>query len=519
MTMASDVALAPVWPDTAGDLPFALQRPVGGVVPPRPEEARLLRAYLDNPRAPEADEAIGVVHGEVVTNPLYDRVLTTLEALGPAELRARAIRRDRLLTADGVTFGGIAAGHPRRPFPIDLMPRILPADQWGYLRRALEQRAATLSAFLDDVYGEQRIVAAGVVPRVVLEAAAGWRDAGRIVRPGAPRATVIGTDLLHDCHGRWLVLEDNLRMPSGLGYALEARRTMATVLPELTPYSQRQWVSDSPQLLRRALEAAAPTPAGGEPAIAVLSSGPSDSAWFEHRMLASAMKAPLVLPRDLISVGDRIAILRPDGPRRIDVLYRRSDEDDLATARSATGEPLLPQLLHAVGAGTLWLANAVGNGVADDKAVYAYVPAMIRYYLGEEPLLDNVETRVLADPDSYREVMSRLADFVVKPVHGPSGQGIVIGPHASATELEELRRRIEARPTGFVAQDLVDTTTHPTLMSHRLEPRRVDLRVFTVSTPEPRVLSAPLTRVAMQPGSMVVNSSRGGGAKDTWIVG
>src|SRR3954454_23976923 len=502
MTVGSNTDSVAAWPDTAGDLPFALQRPrPGSVLPPRPDDARLLRPYAESPHAPEVDEALGIVDGEVVCNPLYDRVLATMEDLGPAELRARAIRRDRLLLADGVTFGG-TAGHPREPFPIDLVPRLLPADQRGWLRHGLEQRTAALSAFLDDIYDEQRIVEAGVVPRVVVEQAPGRRDAGRIPAAGRPRATVMGMDLLHDGHGRWLVLEDNLRVPSGLGYALEARRTIATVLPELTPYSQRQWVSDSPQLLRRALEAAAPTPAGGEPAIAVLSSGPADSAWFEHRMLASAMKAPLVLPRDLIAVGDRIAILRPDGPRRIDVLYRRSDEDDLAGARSATGEPLLAQLLHAVGAGTLWLANAGGNGIADDKAVYAYVPAMIRYSLGEEPLLDNVETRVLADPDSYREVIGHLQDYVIKPVHAPSGQGIVIGPHASAAELEDLRRRIEADPTGFVAQELVDTTTHPTLMSHRLEPRRVDLRVFTVCTPEPEGVSAPPTRGAVEPRSM-----------------
>jgi carboxylate-amine ligase len=474
--------------------------------------------YAENPHAPEVDEALGIVDGEVVCNPLYDRVLATLEDLGPAELRARAIRRDRLLLADGVTFGG-TAGHPREPFPIDLVPRLLPADQWGWLRRGLEQRSAALSAFLDDIYGEQRIVEAGVVPQVVVEQAPGLRDAGRIPAEGRPRATVMATDLLHDGRGRWLALEDNLRVPSGLGYALEARRTIATVLPELTPYSQRQWVSTAPLLLRRALEAAAPRQSGAEPAVAVLSSGPSDTAWFEHRMLASAMKAPLVLPRDLIAVGDRIAILRPDGPRRVDVLYRRHNEDDLALARSAAGEPLLPQLLHAVASGCLSLANAVGNGVADDKAVYAYVPAMIRYYLGEEPVLDNVSTRVLADPVSYREVVGQLENFVVKPVDGVAGEGIVIGPKASSSQLEDLRRQIVACPERFVAQELVEFTTHPTLMSHRLEPRRVDLRVFTVCTPEPAVLSAPLTRVALSRGSMVVNSARGGGAKDTWIVG
>jgi carboxylate-amine ligase len=454
----------------------------------------------------------------MVCNPLYRRVLATLEELGPAELRARAIRRDRLLLSDGVTFGG-SAGHPRSPFPIDLVPRLLPIEEWVTLRRGVEQRAAALNAFLEDVYTDQRVLRDGVVPRVVVAQAPGFREAGRAAGRGVPRATVLGTDLLRDRLGRWLVLEDTLRTPSGLGYALEARRTIATVLPELTAGSQRQTVSDAPRLLRRALESTVPRLWTAEPAVAVLSPGPSESTWFEHRMLASAMKAPLVLPRDLIAVGDRVAILRPDGPRRVDVLYRRHGEDDLAAARSATGEPLLPILMRAVSAGCLSLANAVGNGVADDKAVYAYVPAMIRYYLGEEPVLDNVETRVLADPGSYREVVAQLENFVVKPVGGVSGSDVVIGPKASAGELAELRRRIDACPERFVAQELVDFTTHPTLMSHQLEPRRIDLRVFTVSMPEPVVLPAPLTRVALTAGSMVVNSSRGGGAKDTWLVG
>jgi uncharacterized circularly permuted ATP-grasp superfamily protein len=235
-------------------------------------------------------------------------------------------------------------------------------------------------------------------------------------------------------------------------------------------------------------------------------------------MLAAAMKAQLVMPRDLVSLGDRIAVLRPDGPRRLDVLYRRHGEDQLANSRSATGEQLLPQLLDAVGRGRLALVNAVGNGVADDKAVYAYVPAMIRYYLGEEPLLANVETRVLAERDAAREVLDHLEDFVVKPVNVLPGQGVVVGEYASESELDQLRAQILARPDGFVAQPLVDLTTHPTLVGSCLEPRRVDLRAFTVSVPEPTVLPTPLSRVALLKGSLIVNSAKGSGAKDTWIV-
>ena len=505
------------WPDSAGELPFALQRyrrPNAAVT-----EDDVLAPYLRSSAAEAADEAVRYVGSGVGVEPrpLYGEVLRRLRELGGPELRARATRRDRLLLADGVTFGG-ADDRPRRPFPIDLVPRLLPAVEWESLSRGLLQRTAALSAFLADVYGEQRIIRAGVVPEVVLAQSPGWRDAGRVGGGATPPAPIMAMDLLRDRDGGWVVLEDNLRIPSGLGYAMQARRIMATVLPELTLGSARRAVSGAPAQLRRALEASAPHKAGAEPAVAVLSPGPGDSAWFEHRMLAAAMKAPLVLPRDLISVGDRIAILRPDGPRRLDVLYRRHGEDQLANSRSASGEQLLPQLLEAVGRGRLAIVNAVGNGVADDKAVYAYVPAMIRYYLGEEPLLPNVETRVLAERDAAREVLDHLEDFVVKPVNVLPGQGVVVGEYASADELDRLRAQILARPDGFVAQHLVDLSSHPTLVGSCLEPRRVDLRAFTVSVPEPAVLPTPLSRVALEKGSLIVNSAKGSGAKDTWIV-
>jgi carboxylate-amine ligase len=524
---AGDIAASPasMWPDSAGHLPFSLQRYRGGTVAaPLDDEARLFPTYTAAARGAGSDEAVGVVGGEMVCNPLYAQVVQRLEDLGGEELRARATRRDRFLLSDGVTFGG-AEDMPRRPFPIDLVPRLLPAAEWAALTRGVEQRTAALDAFLADVHGEQRIVRAGVVPAALIQTVSSRQGPGRPgaepssdLASGGRRAVVVGTDLLRDRSGRWLVVEDDVRSPSGIGYAMQARRALATVLPELTPDSARRAVSHASSLLRKALEAAAPVPSGAEPAVAVLSSGPRQSAWFEHRMLASAMKAPLVLARDLIAVGDRIAIMRPDGPRRIDVLYRRHSEATLATARSATGDLLLPQLMHAVRSGCLRLVNPIGNGVADDRAVLPYVPAMIRYYLGEQPLLDNVPTHVLSDPACARNVLADLTRFVVKPVDGRGPAGVVLGPDASGAELDRLRTELQQHPERYVAQELVDSTTHPTLVGSRLEPRQIDLRVFTVAAPEPQVLPTPLTRVALPKGSMLVDSIGGGGAKDTWIV-
>lgn len=513
-----DAAPLPLWPDSAAHLPFSLQRYRGRpVATPLEDRARLFPTYTGTASGAGTDEALGVVDGEVVCHPLYAQVVQRLEELGAEELRARATRRDRFLLADGVTFGG-AEDMPRRPFPIDLVPRLLPAGEWRTLTRGVEQRIAALNAFLDDIHGDQRIVRAGIVPETLVLRSPGWLEAARAATGAAARATVVGTDLLRHRDGRWLVVEDDLRTPSGIGYAMQARRALATVLPELTPDSGRRAVSHASALLRAALEAAAPARAGAEPVVAVLSSGPRQSAWFEHRMLASAMKAPLVLARDLIAVGDRIAIMRPDGPRRIDVLYRRHNEVGLATARSATGDLLLPQLLHAVRSGCLRLVNPLGNGMADDRSVLPHVSAMIRYYLGEEPLLESVPTRVLSDAASAREVLADLTRFVVKPVDGKGAAGVVLGPDASGAELDRLRDELQRNPERYVAQELVDSTTHPTLVGSRLEPRQIDLRVFGVATPEPQVLPTPLTRVALPKGSMLVDSIGGGGAKDTWIV-
>lgn len=513
-----------MWLDTAGHLPFSLNRYRAAA--PLADEARLFPTYTEAARSLGRNEALGdvggAVGGDVVCHPLYAQVVKRLEELGGEELRARATRRDRFLLGDGVTFGG-AEDMPRRPFPIDLVPRLLPAAEWTTLSRGVEQRAAALNAFLDDIYGDQRIVRAGIVPEALLRRASAWWASGR-PQAGWPsiagtRATVVSTDLLRDSTGRWLVVEDDLRSPSGIGYALEARRTLATVLPELTPDSARRPLSQAPTLLRKALEAAAPDSAGAAPVVAVLSSGPKQSAWFEHRMLASAMKAPLVLARDLIAVGDRIAILRPDGPRRVDVLYRRHNEASLATARSATRDPLLPQLLHAERSGCLRIVNPVGNGLADERGMLPHVPAVIRYYLGEQPLLDTVPTYALSDPAAVRRVLADLTQFVVKPVDGRGPAGVVLGPDASSAELDRLRTELRQHPERYVAQELVDATTHPTLVGSRLEPRQIDLRMFTVATPVPQVLPTPLTRVALPKDSMLVDSIGAGGAKDTWIVG
>jgi glutamate---cysteine ligase / carboxylate-amine ligase len=314
------------------------------------------------------------------------------------------------------------------------------------------------------------------------------------------------------------VLEDNVRIPSGVAYAIQNRRILQRVFPELAGSASLLDPDEAPALLRRTLEESAyPRVGGDRPSVVLLTDGPSDSAFFEHRMLAGEMGVPLVVPADLL-VDDGV-VWRVDGSHRrgVDVVYLRI-EDQLARRRGANGRVLGPQLISAARASTVALANAPGNGVADDKAIYAYVPQLIEYYLRERPLLEQVPTYHCADPESLAQVLARLDQLVVKPVDGYGGLGVVIGPRASDEELADARSLIEQQPSRWIAQELVAISTHPTFAGGRLQPRHVDLRVFVYHGAAPVVVPAALTRVAPA-GSLVVNSSRGGGAKDTWLLG
>ncbi|HEX4338776.1 MAG TPA: carboxylate--amine ligase/circularly permuted type 2 ATP-grasp protein [Polyangiaceae bacterium] len=460
--------------------------------------------------APAFDEAL-LPDGQ--PRPSHAAVLRTLAALGPDELRVRAERLALHVREAGVLFRPTDAKEAR-PFPLDIVPRVLTGEEWSRLEGGTAQRARALDAFLNDIYGEQSIVRDGVLPAWLVEGAPGRRDAGTTPAPGARRAQVCGFDVVRDADGRWLVLEDNVRIPSGVAYAMQSRRLLKQVFPELDG-SELHDVERVPALLRRTLEESAPPHAQDELSIIVLSEGSDDSASFEHRMLARAMSLPVAVPAELFVEDDTLFHVTDGKAHRVDIVYLRMD-DSLAHRRGKDGRVIGPRLSRAVQAGRLTLANALGNGIADDKAVYDYVPKFIDYYLDERPLLEQVPTYHCSDPEQRALVLSRLGELVVKPVDGYGGMGVVIGPQASDEELAAARSVIEQQPSRYIAQETIALSTHPTYHDGALEPRHVDLRVFVYYGKTPVVVPAALTRVASA-GSLVVNSSRGGGAKDTWL--
>jgi carboxylate-amine ligase len=464
------------------------------------------------PYASDGDEAFR--DGEVATP--YAGVLEVLKSLGSGGLRRREDARDDEQRSRGITFS-VAGEAATRLFPFDLVPRIVPAGVWSRLRDGLTQRVRALNLFIEDVYGERAVVQDGVVPEWVITGSPELRPSGALVSHSGVRAQVAGVDLVRDADGRWCVLEDNLRVPSGIAYAMQNRRLTESVLPELPEPSGLISVESTPKLLRRALLDSARPAAGDDPKLVVLSYGPDDSAWFEHRMLAEEMGVPVVRSTELFVDDHRVYRLR-DGKRYpVDVIYLRMDEDTLVHAPGADGMPLGASLISALHADTVVLANALGNGIGDDKSVYAYVHRLIEYYLGEKPLLDDVPTYLCGIPEQRAEVLDRLAELVCKPVDGYGGDRIVIGPHASPEDLDAVRRQILTAPHRWVAQEVVRLSTHPVFDGHQLGPRHVDLRAFVFSGAEPVVAPAALTRVAPA-GSMIVNSSRGGGSKDTWLL-
>ena len=451
----------------------------------------------------------------------YQAVLDTIAGLGVAQLRSRETGIEQEQRDDNVTFR-VTGQHRAQLFPIDLVPRMVTAAEWAELSEGLAQRARALDAFLRDIYSDQAIVADGIIGLQALDRAPGFRSTGRVAG-NTVRAHISGTDLVCDRAGQWMVLEDNLRVPSGAGYAIVNHRLLRKHVPELQPPAVLEDVERAPQLLLETLRAAAPAHAPDAPTVVLLSAGWEDSAWFEHTFLAEEMDVAVVQPSDL-SVRDR-KLLQHIGSsvRHIDVVYARMDEDMLLSSTGYDAAPLRPGLLSAISAGNLTIANALANGVADDKAIYAYVPAMIEYYLGEKPNLAQVPTWICAERDQRDFVLANLGDMVVKPIDGLGGSGVLIGPDASDAALEARRRELVTQPERFIAQELVALSTHPTFDGDGIYPHHVDLRAFVHLRPaaggsvSAHVLPAALTRVASR-GSRIVNSSSGGGSKDTWIL-
>ncbi len=378
-----------------------------------------------------------------------------------------------------------------------------------------------LEAFLADIYGEQNAVKDGVIPaRLITSSSNFHRQAAGIDPANGVRIQVSGIDLIRDEQGTWRVLEDNVRVPSGVSYVISNRRVMAQTLPELFVSMRVRPVGDYPHKLLGALRASAPAGVE-EPTIVVLTPGVYNSAYFEHTLLARLMGVELVEGRDLFCSGGKVWMRTTAGPTRVDVIYRRVDDEFLDPLQFRADSMLgSPGLMLAARLGNVTIANAVGNGVADDKLVYTYLPELTKYYLGEEPLLQNVQTWRLEDPGALEEVLDRLDELVVKPVDGSGGKGLVIGPDASKDELATLRASLLKDPRGWIAQPVVQLSTIPTLVDDGMRPRHADLRPFAVNDgKDVWVLPGGLTRVALPEGELVVNSSQGGGSKDTWVVG
>ena len=446
----------------------------------------------------------------------YERLFSGLRALRPSTFAARSALVDRAYLTQGITFDH---GGREQPFPFDLLPRLIPADEWALLEMGLAQRVRALDRFIADIYGARRAVTEGVIPNALVSTCEGYvREMVGVEPPLGRFVHVAGIDLVRDDHGTWRVLEDNLRCPSGLSYVVQNRAFMRRAFPEAFTDHHVEPVGHAPFLLLSALMAAAPE-GRDSPRVVVLTPGPANAAYYEHSFLAQQMGVPLVEGRDL-TVRDRKVYLRTTaGRERVDVIYRRIDDGFLDPA-SLIADSLLgvAGLMQSFREGRVAVCNAVGTGVADDKAVYAYVPDFIRYYCGEEPILPNVETYLLWDDDQRNEVLDRLDQLVIKPVAEAGGYGIVIGPAATDEELETCRRQITADPRGYIAQEVVALSRHPSLVEDHLEGRHIDLRPFVLSGEDIEVIPGGLTRVAMRRGSLVVNSSQGGGSKDTWVL-
>jgi len=451
------------------------------------------------------------------------RVVSYLLSMDSRRLAGLGERAHAMFLRMGVTFNvyGNEDGS-ERIFPFDPVPRIITAEVWAGIEAGLIQRVRALNAFMADIYGEGNILKDGVVPRDLIIGSSQFRHAAVGIKvPHGTFVTIAGIDLVRGSDGRFYVLEDNVRTPSGVSYVLQNRVIMTRLMPELIRALKVRSVEQYPADLLASLRELSPT-GSSDPTVAVLTPGPFNSAFFEHVFLSQQMGVDLVEGRDLVCVDHKLFMKTVYGLRQIDVLYRRVDDDFLDPVVFRPDSLLgVPGLTGVLRAGNTTVANALGTGIADDKAVFAYTPRMIKYYLNEEPTIPIVETHLLRDPEVREHVLRDLDRFVIKPTGASGGYGVVIGPQATGQELAETRSRIERDPAAFIAQPVIQLSVHPTLArSHdsTLVPRHVDLRPFVLLGAKPRVLPGGLTRVALREGSLIVNSSQGGGSKDTWVL-
>jgi len=450
----------------------------------------------------------------------YGALHRHLLELPDEQMRRRKSVADQSFLHQGITFTVYGKDEgTERIFPHDLVPRIITSTEWSRVERGLEQRIRALNEFLKDIYHEGRILNDNVVPREMVYSCRHFRREMRgLDVPRGIYITVVGTDLIRLPSGEFVILEDNLRVPSGVSYMLTSRQVMKRVFPEWFRQTQVRPIEHYPHALLATLRSLAPE-GRPDPTIVLLSPGVFNSAYFEHAFLARQMGIQLVEGRDLV-VNDNILYMRTTtGLERVDVIYRRVDDDFIDPLAFRSDSILgVPGLFNSYRAGNVTLANAIGTGIADDKALYAYVPRIIRYYLNEEPIINNVETFLMTEEKERRHVTGNLEKYVVKAVGESGGYGMLIGPHSTADERAEFRTRIETDPRNYIAQPTIQLSTAPCFIDGCIEPRHIDLRPYILFGDKVTIVPGGLTRVALKKGSLVVNSSQGGGSKDTWVV-
>lgn len=448
----------------------------------------------------------------------YHAYLSWLHQTDEKSIERKREEADLLFRRVGITFNVYGDGDgAERLIPFDSIPRIIPAREWQHLDKGIRQRVTALNAFLHDIYHDQRILKAGVIPAAQILTNAQYQPCMQGV--DLHRDTYVhitGVDIIRNHDGEYYVLEDNLRTPSGVSYMLENRKMMMRLFPELFHNQPIAPVERYPALLLQTLRESSPV---DNPCVVVMTPGRFNSAYFEHSFLAQQMGVELVESADLVVKDGQVLMRTTTGLKRVDVIYRRID-DDFLDPLAFNPDSLIgvPGLLSVYRAGGVVLANAIGTGVADDKSIYPYVPEMIRFYLGEEPILNNVPTWQCREPAALSHVLANLEELVVKEVHGAGGYGMLIGPCASREELARFRELLKARPDNYIAQPTLSLSTCPTFVDAGIAPRHIDLRPFVLTGQELRLVPGGLTRVALTEGSLVVNSSQGGGTKDTWVM-
>jgi uncharacterized circularly permuted ATP-grasp superfamily protein len=468
------------------------------------------------------DEMRGTANGQEATRAAYTQLKRWLDETPAEVFDARRSQAELFFRKLGITFAVYGDNEAtERLIPFDIIPRVLTKPEWSLLERGLKQRVGAVNAFLRDLYGPQDCIRAGIVPEDLVYRNPHFRlEMIHVEAPHGIYVHIAGIDIVRVDEDTFYVLEDNARIPSGVSYMLENREAMMRLFPELFTRHRVAPVENYPDALLATLRSVAPRSAPRDPTVVLLTPGRFNSAFYEHSFLADKLGIELVEASDLFVRDDAVFMRTTEGPRRVDVIYRRVDDDFLDPLVFRPDSVLgVPGLIGAYQAGHVTLANAVGTGVADDKAVYSYMPAIVRFFTGEEPILKNVPTWCCREKEALSYVLDNLPELVVKEVNGSGGYGMLVGPHAARREIEAFARKIKAAPDGFIAQPTLALSTCPTFVASGVAPRHVDLRPFVLTGADQiRVVPGGLTRVALKEGSLVVNSSQGGGTKDTWVL-